>query len=65
MYEGVQRGSAVKTLISTIDSNNTTILENKIECNKTITDIDSSKNYIVSFEKDSEGYINKAIIEEQ
>lgn len=64
-YEGVQRGSAVKTLVSTIDLNNTTNLENKVECNKTITDIDSSKNYIVSFGKDSEGYINKAIIEEQ
>lgn len=65
IYEGVQRGSAVKTLVSTIDLNNTTNLENKVECNKTITDIDSSKNYIVSFGKDSEGYINKAIIEEQ
>lgn len=64
-YEGVQKGSVVKTLVSTIDLNNTTNLENKVECNKTITDIDSSKNYKVSFEKDSEGYINKAIIEEQ
>lgn len=64
-YEGVQRGSVVKTLVSTIDLNNTTNLENKVECNKTITDIDSSKNYKVSFEKDSEGYINKAIIKEQ
>lgn len=64
-YEGVQKGSVVKTLVSTIDLNNTTNLENKVECNKTITDIDSSKNYKVSFGKDSEGYINKAIIEEQ
>ena len=31
----------------------------------TQTNIDTTKNYNISFEKDSQGYINKVIIEEQ
>lgn len=64
-YEGVQSGANVKTLISAIEQNNISNATNKVEYNTTITEVDSSNKYNVSFEKDSEGYINKAIIEEQ
>lgn len=64
-YEGVQSGANVKTLISAIEQNNISNSTNKVEYNTTITEVDSSNKYNVSFEKDSEGYINKAIIEEQ
>lgn len=65
VFEGLVKGNKVKSLVSTIEENNTADLDHQVECNKTIADIDSSENYIVSFEKDSEGYINKVIIEEQ
>jgi hypothetical protein len=64
-YEGVQSGASVKTLISAIEQNNITDPTHKIDYNSTITSIESSKKYNISFEKDSEGYISKAIIEEQ
>lgn len=64
-YEGLLNGNDVKALLNTIEANNDANFNPRVECNKTITDIDSSENYIVSFEKDSEGYINKVIIEEQ
>lgn len=64
-YEGLLTGNGVKALLNTIEAENDANLDHQVECNKTITDIDSSENYIVSFEKDSEGYINKVIIEEQ
>ena len=64
-YEGIQSGASVKTLISAIEQNNITDPTHKIDYNSTITSIESSKKYNISFEKDSEGYISKAIIEEQ
>lgn len=64
-YGGLITGNGVKALLYTIEAKNDANLDHQVECNKTITDIDSSENYIVSFEKDSEGYINKVIIEEQ
>ena len=64
-YEGIQSGASVKTLISAIEQNNMTDPTHKIDYNSTITSIESSKKYNISFEKDSEGYISKAIIEEQ
>lgn len=65
IYEGIQRGSTVKALLNSIELNNSTNVENNIECDKSITDIDTSKDYSISFEKDSRGYINKVVIEEQ
>ena len=64
-YEGIQSGASVKTLISAIEQNNITDPTHKIDYNSTITSIESSKKYNISFEKDSEGYISKVIIEEQ
>lgn len=64
-YGGLITGNGVNALLNTIEAKNDANLDHQVECNKTITDIDSSENYIVSFEKDSEGYINKVIIEEQ
>ena len=63
-YEGIQSGASVKTLISAIEQSNITDPTHKIDYNNTITNIESSKKYNISFEKDSEGYISKAIIEE-
>lgn len=65
VYEGLLNGNNVKALLNTIEAANDADLGHQVECNKSITDIDSSENYIVSFEKDSKGYINKVIIEEQ
>lgn len=64
-YEGVQQGSNVISLIMKVKSYNLSDLVAKVECHADIEDIKSTENYIVSFEKDSEGYINKVIIEEQ
>ena len=65
-YEGKQRGATVKVLLSQIESNS----ENEIEITGDITDvtqadeIDSSKEYNISFDYDSDGYINEVNIEE-
>lgn len=64
-YEGTQRGTMVKQLITTITANNQSQPEHMVECEEDTTTIDTSKQYEVRFERDSQGYINKAIIEEQ
>ncbi|MBO4816373.1 MAG: hypothetical protein J5507_05685 [Clostridia bacterium] len=61
MYEGVQSGTTVKMLISTIEASKQSQPEHTIEYNS--IDIDNNETYFVSFEKDSEGYINKINIE--
>ena len=61
VYEGVQSGTTVKMLISTIEASNQSRSEHNIEYNN--VDIDNNATYYVSFEKDGEGYINKINIE--
>ena len=65
VYEGEQRGTTVKQLISTIKASNSTDSKHVISCEYDIEDVDSRGTYNVSFEKDSEGYINEVIVEEQ
>lgn len=62
-YEGLQNGTNVKNLILAIENNNSNNTENKVEYNQ--ISVDSNKRYNILFEKDENGYINKAIIEEQ
>ena len=64
-YEGQQTGTIVKQLITTINATNSSESKHTIDCNYDIEEIDSRGTYNISFEKDSEGYINEAIIEEQ
>lgn len=66
IYEGLQSGNNVKMLlqaIATSNSNNFDRLVGHTPIDE--EDIDSSKRYNISFQKDSEGYINMVIIEEQ
>lgn len=65
IFEGVQQQDDIYTLIRMIDTYNRQGYGSKVQCDTDISDIETGKNYKVSFEKDSEGYINKAIIEEQ
>lgn len=64
-YEGIQRGTTVRQLILTITANNQSQPEHVVECEEDTTTINTSKQYEISFERDSQGYINKVIIEEQ
>lgn len=68
-YEGEMTGSRVKALISTIESSNS-IQDNKVEieldgatASSSTVNVQAGSTYNVSFEKNSDGYINKAIIE--
>lgn len=63
VYGGLQSGTNVKMLKTTILSSNSRDPEHSI--GYTNVDIDSNKTYNISFKKDSEGYINMVIIEEQ
>ena len=63
-YIGQESGSTAKQLLTIIGENNSTNREHMVETNCTIADIDSSKKYNISFEKDDEGYINKILIDE-
>lgn len=63
VYEGEQRGASVRSLISSIEASNSMDSQHIIEY--TQVNIDTTKTYNISFEKDSQGYINKVIIEEQ
>ena len=66
MYEGQQNGSTVRTLIRSIVANNQTNPEHIINySNISMSSIDNSKTYRVSFEQDEEGYINNVIIVEE
>ncbi len=66
-YEGKQRGTTVKVLLSQIESlQESEDIDREIQL-RGITkndDIDSSKEYNISFEYDSDGYINEVNIEE-
>ena len=66
-YEGKQRGVTVKVLLSQIESIQTSEdIDRKIELRGITKDdeIDSSKEYNISFDYDSDGYINEVNIEE-
>ena len=63
VYGGLQSGTNVKMLKATILSSNSIDPEHSI--GYTNVDIDSNKTYNISFKRDSEGYINMVIIEEQ
>ena len=62
MYEGIRKGPEVKSLVQMIQINNETDSIHKVEYNN--ISIDSTKTYNVSFMKDSNGYVNRVIIEE-
>ena len=63
VYGGLQKGANIKALISAIESSNLNNPDHVIEYDN--LNIDSSKQYQVSFEEDEEGYINLvSIIEE-
>ena len=63
VYGGLQKGANIKALISAIESSNLNNPDHIIEYDN--LNIDSSKQYQVSFEEDEEGYINLvSIIEE-
>lgn len=65
-YEGLQRGSTVKMLLQAITSSNSRNPENLIGyTNIDEEDIEPSKIYNITFQKDFEGYIYKVNIEEQ
>lgn len=62
-YQGNKKGTEVKGLLSAIDMNNSSNPEHTITYGNISTEeIDSNKEYNISFEKDENGYINKAII---
>lgn len=64
-YEGIRRGTEIKMLQNAINSSNEINTEHIVTCSGVPTgEIDINKAYRVSTEKDSEGYINKVIIEE-
>lgn len=63
VYGGLQKGANIKALISAIESSNLNNPDHIIEYDN--LNIDSSKQYQVSFEEDEDGYINLvSIIEE-
>lgn len=62
-YEGLQRGAIVKSLIQAIKASNSNNPDHSVMY--TNINIEPSKAYNISFQKDSEGYINIVIIEEQ
>lgn len=65
VYEGQQRGGAVKALITSVTSANSNGKRRiKIDGIKDITSIDSKNKYNVKMNYDSEGYINEIIITE-
>lgn len=64
-FEGEQRGTIVKQLLTIVEATNSTNSEHTISCEYDIEDIDSRGTYDISFEKDSEGYINEVIVEEK
>lgn len=62
-YQGNKKGAEVKNLLTAIDMNNSSNPEHTITYdNISLEEIDSNKEYNISFEKDESGYINKAII---
>lgn len=63
-YEGFQSGTTVKSLIETMGVSNGRNPEHTVAYSGD-TDIDTSKTYKVSFQRDSEGYIRDVILEEQ
>lgn len=66
LYEGIQKGSKVKELISNIDISNERYSGRHIVTYEGIMldGLEDTKEYKVSFQKDSQGYINKAIVKE-
>lgn len=63
VYEGLQKGSSVRTLMQRIASSNENTPEHLVKYNDII--VEASKTYKVSFEKDGEGYINNVLIVEE
>ncbi len=65
-YEGIKIGAEIRSMGSMIEASNATNQDKQIEYDKEFLDsVESTKKYIVTFEKDNEGYINKVIITEQ
>ncbi len=65
VYEGTRKGAEIKSLIEAINTSNANDSEHTIAYGGVSQQsIESTKEYSVLFEKDGEGYINKAIIEE-
>lgn len=63
IYEGLQKGSSVRTLMQRIASSNENTPEHIVKYSDIIIEV--SKTYKVSFEKDGEGYINNVLIVEE
>ena len=64
-FEGTRKGSEIKSLINTANMSNTTNADHIVDYgNITADTVEPTKTYNVSFEKDADGYINKAIITE-
>lgn len=63
-YEGLHKGTEIKNLISTIEMINASNPNHTVTYEGISADqIESTKEYNVSLEEDSEGYINKVIVE--
>jgi len=62
-YGGTQKGTAVKSLVDLVLSNNEED-SHYIKIDVDISDIDTSAEYNIEFEYDDDGYINEVIIEE-
>ena len=62
-YEGLQKGTTIEMLKRRVTASNSSDSEHSV--GYTNIEIDSSKTYNVSFQKNTQGYINMIIIEEQ
>ena len=67
MYEGIQNSTTIKSLITQIQATNQMSSEHQISIQgiSNVSEISKDSQYNVSFKKDSDGYINKAIIKEK
>ena len=75
VYEGRNKGSQIKSLVSTVNSKNKdadrkiTVKFNDSEYTDSFSEIsdlvETSKTYEVKLDYDSEGFVNKVIIDEQ
>ena len=64
VYEGKQKGSAVRSLITAIDSNNDKKPDRQIDCDYEQNSYQTNKSYYVQFEYGDDGLISSVTIQD-